>query len=53
MADGRTILQEYDEKVRSRIQEFEEQQKLLAEIINVFRDSVNNVKEQKGDSSNG
>ena len=53
MADGRTILQEYDEKMRSRILEFEEQQKLLVEIVNVFRNSVNDIKKQKGDSSNG
>ena len=53
MADGRTILQEYDEKMRSRILEFEEQQKLLVEIVNVFRNSVSDIKKQKGDSSNG
>lgn len=53
MADGRTILQEYDEKMRSRILEFEEQQKLLVEIVNVFRNSINDIKKQKGDSSNG
>ena len=50
MADGRTILQEYDEKMRSRILEFEEQQKLLVEIVNVFRNSINDIKKQKGDS---
>lgn len=53
MADGRTILQEYDEKMRSRILEFEEQQKLLVEIVNVFRNSINDIKKQKDDSSNG
>lgn len=53
MADGRTILQEFDEKMRSRILEFEEQQKLLVEIVNVFRNSINDIKKQKGDSSNG
>lgn len=53
MADGRTILQKYDEKMRSHILEFEEQQKLLVEIVNVFRNSINDIKKQKGDSSNG
>ena len=40
-------------KMRSRILEFEEQQKLLVEIVNVFRNSINDIKKQKGDSSNG
>ena len=39
--------------MRSRILEFEEQQKLLVEIVNVFRNSINDIKKQKGDSSNG
>lgn len=54
MADAQSILKDYDGKVKSRIQEFEEQQKLLAEIINLIRENMkNNSKETEDDSRNG
>lgn len=53
MVDAQSILKEYDGKVKSRIQEFEEQQKLFAEIINLIRVKIKNSKETEDDSRNG